>query len=256
MRWRHGICIAIALAATAHADDTAAAKQLYDVGLRHYNVAEYADAITSWKQAYLIAKKPILLFNIGQAYRLSGDCAQAMTFYDSYAREAPNPPNQEELDQAIALCKAAKPAEPEPHPEPTPPPPPVPTPVVEPPPAPAPKPEPPPAPVERAHSHTRTIAIVVGAAGIAASATGVYFALAGKHDSQKLDGFTGPWTPTQQAIQTTGQRDNKLAWVFGGVGAAAVITGAVMFVLGGASEQPIAIAPTRGGAQVAWSFAW
>src|SRR5258706_10982124 len=136
MRWSLSICIAIAVSTTAHADDTLQAKQLYDVGLRHYNVAEYADAITAWKQAYLIAKKPILLFNIGQAYRLSGDCTQATTFYDSYAREAPNPSNQEELDQAIALCKTAPHDEPEHH-EITPPPP-DPTPIVPPSPTPAP----------------------------------------------------------------------------------------------------------------------
>src|SRR6185503_4767722 len=84
------IGLAIALATTtAYADDKAKAKQLYDEGLRHYQVAEYTQAIDAWKQAYLISKKPLLLFNIGQAYRLSGDCAQAMTFYDNYQEAEP-----------------------------------------------------------------------------------------------------------------------------------------------------------------------
>src|ERR1044072_7869036 len=98
--------LALVLAATpALADDKAKAKSLYDEGLRHFQVAEYTQAIDAWKQSYLISKKPLLLFNIGQAYRLSGDCKQAMTFYDSYQREEPNPKNQGELDEAIGLCQ-------------------------------------------------------------------------------------------------------------------------------------------------------
>ena len=92
------IGLAIALASTsAYADDRAKAKQLYDEGLRHYQVAEYTQAIDVWKQAYLISKKPLLLFNIGQATRLSGDCKQAQTFYDNYQEAEPNPSNQDEL---------------------------------------------------------------------------------------------------------------------------------------------------------------
>jgi len=60
------------VAATAHADDgKAKAKQLYDEGLRHYNLAEYPDAIASWKESYRLSKAPLLLFNLGQAYRLA-----------------------------------------------------------------------------------------------------------------------------------------------------------------------------------------
>ncbi|HET9989953.1 MAG TPA: hypothetical protein VFQ65_15590, partial [Kofleriaceae bacterium] len=77
-RWLLAVCLTTATASTAHADDRAAAKQLYDEGLRHYNVAEYPAAIVAWKQAYVLSKKPILLFNIAQAYRLAGDCKQAL----------------------------------------------------------------------------------------------------------------------------------------------------------------------------------
>src|SRR5205809_1074561 len=100
---------AVAAAATpALADDKAdkaKAKALYDEGLKHYNVAEWPEAIKAWKESYFLSRKPLLLFNIGQAYRLSGDCKQAQTFYDSYQREEPNPKNQSELDEAIAICQ-------------------------------------------------------------------------------------------------------------------------------------------------------
>lgn len=103
---RLSISLALVLAATspALADDKAKAKALYEEGLKHYNLAEWQDAIKSWKESYLLSKKPLLLFNIGQAYRLSGDCKQAGVFYDSYQREEPNPKNAAELEEALALC--------------------------------------------------------------------------------------------------------------------------------------------------------
>src|SRR6185503_16193536 len=103
--------VLVLAASTAHADDKKKAKAFYDEGLKRYNLAEYPDAIKAWKEAYLLSKKPLLLFNIGQAYRLSGDCKQAMIFYDSYQREESNPKNQDELEEALKLCKDAKPAD-------------------------------------------------------------------------------------------------------------------------------------------------
>src|SRR5690348_18430374 len=102
--WMLGLALVLA-ATPAVADDKAKAKALYDEGLRHYQVAEYPEAIEAWKQSYLLSKKPLLLFNIGQAYRLSGDCKHAMTFYDNYQEADAKPSNQDELDQAVAACK-------------------------------------------------------------------------------------------------------------------------------------------------------
>src|SRR5512143_3998622 len=107
---RLSLSLALLIAATspAFADakaDKAKAKLLYEEGLKHYNLAEWQEAIKSWKESYLLSKKPLLLFNLGQAYRLAGDCTQAMTFYDSYQREEPNPKSQAELDEALGLCK-------------------------------------------------------------------------------------------------------------------------------------------------------
>src|SRR5712672_1848725 len=65
-------------------DDPARAAEaaaLYDEGKRHFDIGEYAQAIASWKQSYLRSSAPLLLFNIAQAYRLSGNCAQANRFY-------------------------------------------------------------------------------------------------------------------------------------------------------------------------------
>src|SRR3954471_15303120 len=85
------IVVAVTSSAAAESKaDKARAKKLYDEGLTHYNMGEYADAITAWTESYRLSKAPLLLFNLGQAYRLSGDCTKATTFYDSYERELPD----------------------------------------------------------------------------------------------------------------------------------------------------------------------
>ena len=88
----------------------AEAAALYDEGKRHFDIGEYAQAIASWKQSYLRSSAPLLLFNIAQAYRLSGNCAQANRFYLNYRRVENHPKNQAELDKAMARCAGVEPA--------------------------------------------------------------------------------------------------------------------------------------------------
>jgi tetratricopeptide (TPR) repeat protein len=244
------LLLVAAASASAFADDKAdkaKAKALYDEGLKHYNVSEWDEAIKAWRESYLLSKKPLLLFNIAQAYRLSGDCKQALEFYDSYQREEANPKNQKELEQAIALCPKdePKPAEP---PTVTPPPQITMGPTVEQPP-----------PVDTVTTTTggglRKIGIGVGAAGIVTVGVGVFFGLKASKDSNLLDGFHMEWGPDQQAIQDRGERRNKLFLVFTGVGAAAAIAGGVMFAIGGPKTETnhVTIAPTKGGAAVGWA---
>jgi len=271
------VAACLVVAASAQADDKAQAKQLYEEGLRHYNAGEYPAAIVLWKEAYRLSSKPLLLFNIGQAYRLSGDCVQAMPYFDQYAHEETKHKAQEDLDQAIAACKTAVPA---PVPVPVPVPVSVPAPgqvaTTTPPPTPEPAPPPParaPAPMQapialplvtdisspaRPQSHRlRDAGLVVGSVGVIAGATGLFFAIRSAHDSSELDNFTGMWGTQQQSTQTEGQAASTRAWIFGIGGAALVATGVTMFVLGrSGGDSGVAIAPTRGGATFAWGTAF
>ena len=258
-RWLIATCLTAA-AATAYADDRAVAKQLYDDGLRHYNVAEYPAAIVAWKQAYLLSKKPILLFNIGQAYRLAGDCKQALTFYGNYEREEPHPQNQDELDQALVLCKEAGATLDKPVPVPDKP---IDQPADKPTDKPVDKPAPMPdqpsaAPVSivaatEPSSPRRTVAYIAGGVGLASGITGIVFALDARAQDHKNADVTS-WTVDNNAIQARGERDDKLALVFGAVGVAGIATGIVLYMTGrGDAEHGVAIAPTRGGLSVAWA---
>lgn len=276
--WMLGVALVVA-ATPAIADDTAKARKLYDEGLRHYQVAEYPQAIDAWKQSYLLAKKPLLLFNIGQAYRLSGDCKQALTFYDNYQDAEPSPKNQDELDQAIAACKSQpdKPATgPATPPPPTTPPPtttttttnpaaPVETPPVEtappatPPVTTAPAEPPPPAaapaPSASGGGH-RTLAIGLTVAGGLLEAGAVVFAIDGRSKSNDVADAT-VWNQHTKDLQAAGVRDNRLAYGLGIAGAAALVTGVVLIVTGHPStESGVAIVPTRDGARVGWSHSF
>jgi hypothetical protein len=104
--------LAAAQPSPAGDDHTQAAEAaaLYDEGKRHFDIGEYAQAIASWKQSYLRSSAPLLLFNIAQAYRLSGNCAQANRFYLNYRRVEKHPRNQAELDKAMARCAGVEPA--------------------------------------------------------------------------------------------------------------------------------------------------
>lgn len=116
IRWTRWLCpLLLACAAAAHAGPTGGsdadrAAALYDQGKRHFDIGEYTAAIASWKQSYLLSSEPLLLFNIGQAYRLAGNCAQANRFYFTYKRAVPRPTNRTELEHAMAKCAGVAPA--------------------------------------------------------------------------------------------------------------------------------------------------
>lgn len=105
------VVCAVAHSARADAqDDNTKAEALYVEGKRHFDLAQYGPAIASWKASYLLSSASLLLFNIGQAYRLSGNCAEANRFYLNYKRVEPKPSNRVELEVAMKKCKGVAPA--------------------------------------------------------------------------------------------------------------------------------------------------
>lgn len=60
------------------------AMRLYDEGLRHFRAGAYDDAIAALRAAYDKTPLPALLYDLGQAYRLKGDCAHALGAYQHF----------------------------------------------------------------------------------------------------------------------------------------------------------------------------
>ena len=258
-------------------DKARRAQELYDEGRRHYDIGEYAAAITSFKESYLLSSAPLLLFNIAQAYRLSGDCAQANRFYLNYKRAVPKPRNKSELAKAMAKCKGVAPAtgEPEPPAEPPVTPPSTtteplrPEPPAEPaPPAPAPaptRPEPPPAAaVAKRHEGggggggLRITGLVVTGLGVAALGTATVFAIQASSASSDVENAP-PGTPWEDVADTdsSGRSAAKRALWVGAIGGVAVVTGVTLWLLGRrSSSSKVDVAVTPGRAEVAWSYAF
>lgn len=108
---RAGIFVAILLLAGAsayakHPDaEKSEARRHYDAGLAHFNLREYPQAIDEFQAAYRLLPDPVFLYNLGQAYRLSNDAEQALYFYRTYIRMAPDSANRGEVDERIATLE-------------------------------------------------------------------------------------------------------------------------------------------------------
>jgi hypothetical protein len=95
------------------------------------------------------------------------------------------------------------------------------------------------APPERAQSGRgkKLAGILVGAGGLALVGTGIVFGVLAKQAGDQLtqlDQSRGVFDPSKESA---GRRDQVLEGVFIGVGAAAVATGAILYVLGARAGQ-------------------
>ena len=66
------------------------ARKLAVHGREMHERGQYDRAITAFKEAYVIAPSPALLFNIAQAYRLQGNCEDAVLMYRRYLATGPD----------------------------------------------------------------------------------------------------------------------------------------------------------------------
>src|SRR4029077_20410488 len=85
----------------ARAQTNRAAKAHAEKGTREYNLGHFAEAIAAFEKAYEIDPAPILLFNIGQAHRQTGNNERATFFYRRYLEQAPNAPNRAQVEKRV-----------------------------------------------------------------------------------------------------------------------------------------------------------
>jgi hypothetical protein len=273
-----GLAVALTSAPwPARADEKATeqARQHYAKGKQAFDLGKWDDAIAEFEEAYKLRSDPTFLFNMAQAYRRKGDLQRALDLYKNYLIENPQTPKRDDIEKRIralekemknparrqieAPAPVAQPSEPPPAaqvivapvPATVPAPVSVPTPTPAPAPAPAPESAPPtPAvsvvePAQPAASFQppssgyglRVAGIVCGAAGLASIGTAVYFYTRAASLSDRISSSDAPTSSDYQA----GKDAETMQWVFYGVGAAALATGAVLYWLGSSSS---AFAPT------------
>jgi tetratricopeptide (TPR) repeat protein len=92
-------------------DDTGAAKAHYATGVRHFDLSEFDEALAEFKVAYRNKPDPVFLYNIGQCHRKLGHTEEAINFYQSYLRRAPDAKNREEVERRIEELQSLREAE-------------------------------------------------------------------------------------------------------------------------------------------------
>lgn len=92
-------------------DDTTVAKARYESGVRHFDLSEYDRALGDFKEAYRNKPDPVFLYNMAQCHRKLGHTDDAITFYQSYLRRAPDAKNRDEVERRIAELESLRAAE-------------------------------------------------------------------------------------------------------------------------------------------------
>lgn len=78
------------------------AKEHYEKGTRHYNLGEFVEAADEYKLAYKAVPDTVILYNIGQLYRLAKDYDKALLFYQSFLSNTKDATVRKEVEGRIA----------------------------------------------------------------------------------------------------------------------------------------------------------
>jgi tetratricopeptide (TPR) repeat protein len=92
------------------------ARRLTDSGLTHFAAGRYDDAIVDFQKSYAVSPVPGLLYNLAQAYRLTGNCGRALDHYRRFLAADPAGKIRQRTQERIAemeACAASAAPEPE-----------------------------------------------------------------------------------------------------------------------------------------------
>jgi len=225
------------------------AQRLFRQAQTHYNLAEYDQAIDLFKQAYQLVQAPGFLFNLGQAYRLKGDCAQALQFYKNYLREEPDPPDRAHVEDLIADMQKCVDSP-------------------RPPPQLAPSTQPlralggPNAPAEISEDtgkSKRIAGLVTGGAGVALLVTAIAFGVSASSSADDVNrmctsAMPCAWQAPVAPIDADGRSAATTATVLYVLGGAALAGGGILYYLGWRDAEPhVTVTPQPAGLSVGWA---
>ena len=233
------------------------ARQLAEKGRAYHEAGDYPRAIAAFKEAYVLAPSPGLLFNLAQAYRLAGNCDDAAWMYHRYLDTNPPTDRRAVAETHLAavekcghgLLKIAI----------------VPQPVESKLPEPTIAAEPQitvrRTPIELAPQNTEEkVGLTLGVGGGVLLAGAAWFAYeAWDASNQVSDLYKNGGKGSQVTqLQRRGESDTTYAEWLGAGGALAAAAGVALYLDGRASEQVqhVAVAPTSDGARVSvsWRF--
>jgi len=250
---RVSIIVLVALTGVAAGEPIPAkARDLAQQGRAFHDKGDYARAIAAFKEAYVIAPSPALLFNLAQAYRLQGNCDDAALMYRRYIGTYPSQDGRMlaeghlatvdrciskrsmniPMDNTAAYLNVTAPPKDlgivddpvEPH----------------------------------AGRLKKRVGMGLAIGGGAALVAATYFGVRAHNAAQEVEALSarGAKAKDIQAVDERGQNSAAYAKVLGVTGAVAATTGIALYVLGVRDERAtaFAIAPTKTGGEV--SYAW
>jgi tetratricopeptide (TPR) repeat protein len=270
--------VILVLAASARADDRGEAIQHYRKGTKSFELGLYQEAIDEYMLAYKNFDDPAILYNLAKAHRLAGHVSDALRFYKQYLLKDPNAPNRdgvrekiaelqalvdkqrkanEELPPAHALRSSDGSDRSQPAPSESVTASPVAATAPEPSHVPAPLPAPAHAPIvdRNAGRGAKIAGLVVGALGLELVADGVVCGVLAKQNGDWLSRADANHQRFDSSKESTGRTEQILEGVFLGVGAAAVVTGVVLFAIGTRRQHAgrrVAVLPTAHGLSVSF----
>ncbi len=207
----------------------------FKAGDAAYASGEFKKSIDEFRAAYAIDPAPLLLYNIAQAYRLSGQPDQALFIYRQYLNKDPRGNKRAEVEQKIAeleeLIKkqeSSKDGPPVGTADPT---------TAESPP-PKERPAPPVASPPVAQPTPRKASPagwVIGGTGLALGIVGV--GLVGGSVSTEHSAKSASYLPTQRDLHSRALDLEAGGWALLGIGVAAVVTGVIVLVVQKRSGQ-------------------
>lgn len=225
------LCLSAARATAA--DDPAAAKEAYRVGLLQYNLGDYDKALAQFRAAYLAHPDPAFLFNIAQCQRQLAQFDAAGKSYRAFLRESPNVSDEmrtdvqrliNEMDEAVREQRAkAPPTGTQPPHEMTQ------SPATRPATTPA-KPLPRPAPDARRPWYKNALGLGITGGGLAVAVVGA--GLLGKASADDSSSRTALTLPDQRGLHDSANTFQAAGLALIGVGAAVTIAGTVVLALG------------------------
>ena len=231
------------------------ARKLAEHGREMHQRGQYDRAITAFKEAYVIAPSPGLLFNIAQAYRLQGNCEDAVLMYKRFLQTGPDPGARSVAEQhlgTVERCVQKRTLN-------------------------IPLPEqmaylnvpPPPGPekvivtdkrdIERPTEIKKDVGIGLTIGGGLALATAAYFgyrAYDAERDVERAYERGAKWNEIKD-IHARGESAERAAKIFAVGGGLAVVGGVTLWVIGRRDERAnqLAVTPTaKGGAAVSYSW--
>ena len=101
------VILLIATRVVFAADDPNMARKLFMSGTKHFDLGEYEQALSDFKEAYRIKDDPVLLFNIGQCHRMLKHNEDAVHAYKSYLSRASDAVNRADVERKIAALQEA-----------------------------------------------------------------------------------------------------------------------------------------------------